>query len=120
MTRLTTMRRLLSTAGLLALVLMVLMVGILKAQAPTSAADAPAQAAALTDLQQARVEAHLLRVENAQLRAALAKLQADYDTLTLGAERAELLETLRRELHAPPEAVFDWQARRFTAPEARR
>lgn len=69
---------------------------------------------ALSPAQDAQVEAHLLRVENAQLRAALARLQAELDTLRLSAERDALLEQLRREVGAPADATFDWQSRRFT------
>jgi len=87
---------------------------LVKAQAPSTPVPA------LSPATDARVEAHLLRVENAQLRAALARVQTELDTLRLGAERAELLEQLRRELQPPADAVFNWQTRQFAAPSPAR
>lgn len=87
-------------------------VSLLARQAPPATLALPA----LSPAQDAQVDAHLLRVENAQLRAALARLQAELDTLRLSAEREALVEALRRETDAPADATFDWQSKRFILP----
>ena len=64
-----------------------------------------------------RIELHLLRVENAKLRAAIAQLQAELDTVRLTAERAALVNQLRKELKPPEGSEFDWTAKAFVPPK---
>jgi len=70
----------------------------------------------MTELLRAQADAHVLRAENAQLRFALAKKQADIDSLTLTAERQALEASYRAEMRPPDGHVFDWSSLTFLPP----
>lgn len=73
--------------------------------------------ASLQSIDDPRIELHLLKVENAKLRSMVAQLQAELDTVRLTAERTTLVEQLRKELHPPEGAIFDWNSRTFVVPK---